>query len=102
MIVSFVIKVIGISSMYSFSYTWEFVVLDWTTLSYIGNQSFMDGVPMGRVYSVSDGTVENSTGVPYIMASPMDLTFQDVTVNILIYLEIILLFQKNIINSKYK
>ncbi|XP_050542684.1 protein CREG1-like [Daktulosphaira vitifoliae] len=53
---------------------------EWTTLSYIGNQSFMSGVPMGRVYSVSDGTIDNSTGVPYIMLSPMDLTYQDVMV----------------------
>ncbi|XP_050432676.1 protein CREG1-like [Adelges cooleyi] len=53
---------------------------DWGTLSYVGNQSFMAGVPMGRVYSVSDGTVSNSTGVPYIMLSPMDLTYQDVMV----------------------
>lgn len=37
---------------------------------------------MGRVYSVSDGTINNSSGVPYIMASPMDLSFQDVLVNI--------------------
>lgn len=42
----------------------------------------MNGMPMGRVYSVSDGTVGNSSGVPYFMASPMDLTFQDVLVNI--------------------
>lgn len=41
----------------------------------------MDGMPMGRVYSISDGTVKKSTGVPYIMASPMDLSFQDVMVN---------------------
>lgn len=40
---------------------------------------------MGRVYSISDGIIENSTGVPYIMASPMDLTFQDVVVSIKIY-----------------
>lgn len=40
---------------------------------------------MGRVYSVSDGTINNSHGVPYIMASPMDLSFQDVVVNIIIY-----------------
>lgn len=51
---------------------------DWATLAYTGNQSFMDGMPMGRVYSVSDGTINNSSGVPYIMASPMDLSFQDV------------------------
>ncbi|VVC35571.1 FMN-binding split barrel [Cinara cedri] len=51
---------------------------DWATLSYIGNQSFMDGIPMGRVYSISDGIISNSTGIPYIMASPMDLSFQDV------------------------
>lgn len=37
---------------------------------------------MGRVYSVSDGTISNSSGVPYVMASPMDLSFQDVLVNI--------------------
>lgn len=42
----------------------------------------MDGMPMGRVYSVSDGTINNSSGVPYIMASPMDLSFQDVMVNV--------------------
>jgi len=47
----------------------------------MGHQLFMDGVPMGRVYSISDGTINNSTGVPYIMASPMDLSFQDVTVS---------------------
>jgi len=51
----------------------------------MGNQSFMDGMPMGRVYSVSDGTINNSSGIPYIMASPMDLSFQDVVVNVIIY-----------------
>lgn len=62
-----------------------YLFVDWTTLSYVGNQSFMAGVPMGRVYSVSDGTINNSTGVPYIMASPMDLSFQDVVVNVIKY-----------------
>lgn len=42
----------------------------------------MDGMPMGRVYSISDGLISNSSGVPYIMASPMDLSFQDVVVSI--------------------
>lgn len=38
---------------------------------------------MGRVYSVSDGLINNSSGVPYIMVSPMDLSFQDVMVIII-------------------
>lgn len=58
------------------------LLLEWASLSYMGNQSFMDGKPMGRVYSVSDGTIDNSTGVPYIMVSPMDLSYQDVMVSI--------------------
>lgn len=70
-------------------------------MSYIGNQSFMDGIPMGRVYSVSDGTVDNSSGVPYIMASPMDLSFQDVLVNIIDYLTLILTCVKKILNINY-
>lgn len=52
---------------------------------------------MGRVYSVSDGTINNSSGVPYIMASPMDLSFQDVVVNIIIYY---ISFQKLLIYIK--
>lgn len=59
----------------------------------------MDGMPMGRVYSISDGTINNSSGVPYIMASPMDLSFQDVVVNIIIYYKLykkILLYKYNI------
>lgn len=47
---------------------------------------------MGRVYSVSDGIINNSTGVPYIMASPMDLSFQDVLVNFIKYLNNYILF----------
>lgn len=57
--------------------------LEWGTLSYLGNQSFMDNLPMGRIYSVSDGTINNSSGIPYIMASPMDLSYQDVLVCLL-------------------
>lgn len=71
--------------------------LDWATLSYMGNQSFMDGMPMGRVYSISDGTINNSSGVPYIMASPMDLSFQDVVVNIIIYY---ILYKKILLYNK--
>lgn len=52
----------------------------------------MNGIPMGRVYSFSDGTINNSTGVPYIMASPMDLSFQDVVVNVTIYIKTIFLY----------
>lgn len=43
----------------------------------------MNGIPMGRVYSISDGLINNSTGIPYIMASPMDLSFQDAIVCII-------------------
>lgn len=60
---------------------------------------------MGRVYSVSDGIVNNSSGVPYIMASPMDLSFQDVVVNITDYLTFILTWcstcAKKILNINY-
>lgn len=50
---------------------------DWMSLAYISKHNRTLDYPMARVYSVSDGLTNSSTGVPYLMASPLDETIHD-------------------------
>ncbi|XP_065217386.1 protein CREG1-like [Planococcus citri] len=51
---------------------------DWCSLAYISkNDGSTLGSPLSRIYSISDGTAGNSSGIVYFMVSPLDLTIQD-------------------------
>ncbi|XP_019631020.1 PREDICTED: protein CREG1-like [Branchiostoma belcheri] len=54
---------------------------DWGSLASISTHQPMKGKPFTNVFSVSDGPVENGTGVPYFFFSPLDVTVQDLMVN---------------------
>lgn len=45
---------------------------DWCAVSHISKQPDTTGFPMARVFSMSDGTISNSSGIPYIYTTPMD------------------------------
>jgi hypothetical protein len=52
--------------------------LDWGVLSTISSR--LDGdvpVPFGNVYSFVDGSCDKSTGIPYLLGTFMDQSFQD-------------------------
>lgn len=56
--------------------------LDWCSLAYISkNDQATLGSPLSRIYSISDGESDNSTGIVYFMVSPLDLTVQDLFVS---------------------
>ncbi|XP_051565290.1 protein CREG2 [Myxocyprinus asiaticus] len=50
---------------------------DWGHLATISTQDQIKGLPFGNIFSVSDGPLDNSTGVPYFYVTPMDNTVTD-------------------------
>ncbi|KAG5833242.1 hypothetical protein ANANG_G00273840 [Anguilla anguilla] len=54
---------------------------DWGFLATISTLDTIKGVPFGKIFSVSDGPSDNSTGVPYFYVSEMDNTVIDLRSN---------------------
>ncbi|KAJ8253469.1 hypothetical protein GJAV_G00213300 [Gymnothorax javanicus] len=54
---------------------------DWGFLAAISTLDMIKGVPSGKVFAVSDGPSDNSTGVPYFYVSEMDNTVIDLRSN---------------------
>lgn len=50
---------------------------DWGHLATISTQDKIKGLPFGNIFSVSDGPMDNSTGVIYFYMTPMDYTVVD-------------------------
>ncbi|CAG2053661.1 unnamed protein product [Timema podura] len=50
---------------------------DWAALSYISAQRKSKGYPSGAIFSVSDGVITQSTGVPYLYVTKLELPIQD-------------------------
>uniref|UniRef100_A0A8C3G8N4 Cellular repressor of E1A-stimulated genes 2 n=1 Tax=Cyclopterus lumpus TaxID=8103 RepID=A0A8C3G8N4_CYCLU len=54
---------------------------DWGHLATISTQDQIKGLPFGNIFSVSDGALDNSTGVIYFYVTPMDNTVSDLKSN---------------------
>ncbi|XP_069563696.1 protein CREG2 [Brachyistius frenatus] len=54
---------------------------DWGHLATISTQDKIKGLPFGNIFSVSDGPLDNSTGVMYFYVTPMDNTVSDLKSN---------------------
>ncbi|PWA31544.1 hypothetical protein CCH79_00002598 [Gambusia affinis] len=54
---------------------------DWGHLATISTQDKIRGIPFGNIFSVSDGPMDNSTGVIYFYVTPMDNTVTDLKSN---------------------
>ncbi|KAG7503130.1 CREG2 [Solea senegalensis] len=54
---------------------------DWGHMSTISTQDKIKSLPFGNIFSVSDGPVDNSTGVIYFYMTPMDNTVSDLKSN---------------------
>ena len=54
---------------------------DWAAMATIAARDPIVGFPFANIFSVSDGPVDNSTGVPYIYISPWEISAQDLTHN---------------------
>lgn len=52
---------------------------DWAAVAYTSRQPETFGLPMADIFSISDGLVNNSTGVPYMYISPLDAGVQDLS-----------------------
>ncbi|XP_034234757.1 protein CREG2 [Thrips palmi] len=50
---------------------------DWAAVAYTSKQPGTYGLPMADIFSISDGLRDNSTGIPYMYVSPLDLGVQD-------------------------
>ncbi|XP_029967731.1 protein CREG2 [Salarias fasciatus] len=54
---------------------------DWGHLATISTQDQIKGLPFGNIFSVSDGPLDNSTGVIYFYVTPMDNSVSDLRSN---------------------
>ncbi|XP_049585003.1 protein CREG2 [Syngnathus scovelli] len=54
---------------------------DWGSLATISSQDKIKGHPFGNIFSISDGPLDNSTGVIYFYMTPMDNTVTDLKIN---------------------
>ena len=54
---------------------------DWAAMATIAARDPIVGFPFANIFSVSDGPVDNSSGVPYIYISPWEISAQDLTHN---------------------
>ncbi|XP_051938277.1 protein CREG2 [Hippocampus zosterae] len=54
---------------------------DWGSLATISSQDKIKGLPFGNIFSISDGPLDNSTGVIYFYVTPMDNTVSDLKMN---------------------
>jgi len=54
-------------------------VSDWTSMATFSVQ--MPGYPKANVFSVSDGTLEKSSGIPYFYLSDMEISVHDLAAN---------------------
>lgn len=55
-------------------------VQEWTSMSTISTHEPLVGYPFVNVFSVSDGPVGNSTGIPYFFLTDMEISMQDLKV----------------------
>lgn len=58
-----------------------FFSIDWVAISTISTQKETAGYPFVNLQSMSDGPVENGTGIPYFYMSGLDLSAIDIKVN---------------------
>ncbi|CAN9497528.1 unnamed protein product [Ophioblennius macclurei] len=54
---------------------------DWAHLATISTQEQIKGIPFGNIFSISDGPLDNSTGVIYFYVTPMDYSVSDLRSN---------------------
>ncbi|XP_041968629.1 protein CREG1 [Aricia agestis] len=53
----------------------------WASIATISTLPAIEGFPFSNVKSIVDGSLANSTGVPYFYMSPLDFTARDLTKN---------------------
>jgi len=54
---------------------------NWGAMATIAARTPIVGFPFANVFSLSDGPVGESTGTPYIYATPMEISFHDLKAN---------------------
>ena len=54
---------------------------NWGAMATISARTPIVGFPFANVFSLSDGPVGESTGTPYIYATPMEISFHDLKAN---------------------
>ena len=52
---------------------------DWAAMATIASREPIVGFPFANVLSISDGPVDNSTGVPFIYISPWEISARDLS-----------------------
>jgi len=56
-------------------------VSDWAGMATIATRDPIVGYPFANVFSMADGPIGNSSGVPYMYTTPMEMSIIDLTAN---------------------
>ncbi|XP_033835537.1 protein CREG1 [Periophthalmus magnuspinnatus] len=54
---------------------------DWASLATVATRAPVEGQPFSNVFSISDGPELQSSGVPYLYLTPMEISVQDLQVS---------------------
>jgi hypothetical protein len=56
---------------------------DWTVMAYKSQQPMTSDFPMGTIFSVSDGPLDNGKGTPFVYVSELVEAIQDLHVSVI-------------------
>lgn len=54
---------------------------DWAAVATISSRKDVETFPVANLISISDGPIENGTGIPYMYLTPLDYTAKDLVVS---------------------
>ena len=57
------------------------MIKEWTSIATISIQEPIKGYPFANIFSMSDGPIDSSTGVPYMYLMPLELSAIDLSHN---------------------
>ena len=61
----------------------EMTLSDWTVMAYKSQHPMTSDFPMGTIFSVSDGPLDNGKGTPYVYVSELIEAIQDLHVSVM-------------------
>jgi len=61
---------------------------DWGAIATISTRKDVESFPFANLISISDGSIGNGTGIPYMYLTPLDYVAQDLAVSIIMIINI--------------
>lgn len=67
-------------------------ISDWASLATVSTHPGIEGYPFANVFSISDGTVTNSSGTPYFYLTKLELSVEDLQVRFMVLIHMLFVF----------